>query len=123
MNYNNYQTQQDNVPIFDSRNVYVQGNPHGESQSFGSENNRGGGDGNSVAEFMKGDPDGSELDGDRVETVAVDVDNFCTMNVCTIVNVAFAFFLMKKKKKVKLRFRQKSDVNIYCTNVALGFTV
>ena len=74
-------------------------NPYGRSQSFGSANNRGGGDGSSVAEFMKGDLDGSELDGDRVETVAVDVDRICTMNVCTIVNVAFAF-LMKKKISV-----------------------
>ena len=65
-NYN-YQTQQNNVPVFDPRDAYARGrgNPHGGSQSFDSESNRGGGDGSSFAEFMRGDPE-SELDGDGV---------------------------------------------------------
>ena len=63
-NYNNY----NNVPVFDLRNIYVRGrgNPHGGSQNFDNESNRSGGDGSTYAEFMRGDPDGTELDGDRV---------------------------------------------------------
>ena len=63
--YNNY----NNVPIFDPRDAYTRGrgNPHGGSQSFDNESNRGGGDGSTYAEFMRGDPDGTELDGDGVD--------------------------------------------------------
>ena len=69
--YNNYQATHaanQNVPVFDPRDVYTRGrgNPHGGSQSFDSESNRGG-DGSTYAEFMRGDQDGSELDGDGVD--------------------------------------------------------
>ena len=64
--YNNYQTQQYNVPVFDPRDAFALANPYSGSQNFNKRSSTRS-DGSGFAEFMSNELDGSKLNGHKVD--------------------------------------------------------